>query len=62
LGYDSLNCSISSKPTSFDQINCVSNSNKDPNAIFIKCGNSFLDDLEEPSAIFEGTDTEHLLI
>lgn len=42
--------------------NCVSSSNKEPSAIDKKCAKSLFDDRAEPSAILDGTNTEHLEI
>ena len=49
-------------PNLSDRISCVSNSYTDPSAISKKCLKSLSVPLPEPSAIFEGTETEHLLI
>lgn len=50
------------KPNFFEIINCVSNSNEEPFAMSKKCEKSLLIFLPAPSAIFDGIETEHLLI
>lgn len=45
-----------------DTINWVSSSAIDPKAIERNCENSFVDVLAAPSAMFDGTETAHLLI
>ena len=50
------------RPSSIDNNNWVSNSNNEPNAIDKKWANSLLEYLEEPSAMFDGTEMAHLEI
>ena len=45
-----------------DKINWFNNSKADPNAISVNLALSFIEFLPEPSAKFEATETEHLLI
>ena len=48
-------------PNFSDNINCVCSSPIEPNAMYKNLINSLSEPLKEPSAIFDGIETEHLL-